>query len=111
MSDYETHSGKIKKLIPFENESFEDQCKRLWILNGELEDEYDEGFLFEKFYKKYLNIKDKEIWEIFDHVDYGDDDMYCRLFKNNDDSYSFDTRFYNGGTCITEMLEDELKKL
>lgn len=36
MSDYESHIGKVKKVEPLANESFEETCKRLWVENGKL---------------------------------------------------------------------------
>jgi hypothetical protein len=40
----------------------------------------------------------------------GEDDIN-NLTENEDGTISFVTRFYNGGTCLTEMLEDGLKEL
>lgn len=109
MSDYESHTGKLRKVEPKENETFEQLCKRLWIENGKPEDEYREGGLFGEFYEKYINDNDETVWEIFDHEDLGDaDDMFCRISDNKDGTYSFHTRFYNGGTCLSEMIEDEI---
>lgn len=112
MSDYESHTGKIKKVEPRENESFEQLCRRLWVDNGqEIEQYKDEGDLFGEFYEKYLNVNDESVWEIVDHEDNGDDeDSFCKLHDNKDGTFSFHTRFYNGGTCMSEMLEYELKK-
>ena len=31
MSDYESHSGKLRLVEAKENETFEQQCKRLWV--------------------------------------------------------------------------------
>ena len=111
MSDYESHTGKLRKLMPLEGETFEEQCQRLWLENGGHEDEYKPGELFSEYYEKYLNVNDT-VWEIFDHEDLGEDeDMFCKLHPNTDGSYSFHTRFYNGGTYLAEMLSDEIEKL
>lgn len=111
MSDYESHSGKIRILEPNKNETFEDQCKRLWVENGKLIESYDKGELFNEFYEKYLRINGK-IWEVFDHKSLGDDDdSFCRIHDNKDGTFSFHTRFYNGGTGMSEMIADELKDM
>jgi hypothetical protein len=36
---------------------------------------------------------------------------YCIVNKNDDGSLSYITSFYNGGTCLEEMLEDSIKGL
>ena len=111
MSDYESHSGKLRLVEAKENETFEQQCKRLWIENGQDESEYEEGELFSEFYEKYFHVKGR-VWEVFEHEEFGDDeDMFCRLHDNKDGTLSFHTRFYNGGTCMSEMVEDELEKV
>jgi hypothetical protein len=117
MSDYESHTGKLRKVLPQENETFEQLCKRLWIaeaLKGDeyTEDDYKEGALFSDFYEKFINQNDEFVWEVFDHKELGDeDDSFCRINDNKDGTYSFHTRFYNGGTCMSEMLEDEIKNI
>jgi len=110
MSDYESHSGKLHLLHRYDAESFEDHCKRLWVSEGKSLDDYREGILFEEFYEEYILAND-QIWEIIEHSDLGDEDMFCKLTKNEDGSYSFHSRFYNGGTCLTEMISDELENL
>ena len=112
MSDYESHMGKLRLLQPNENETFEEQCKRLWIEESQFTPEdYEEGDLFDDYYEKFININGK-LWEIFDHEELGDeDDMFCRLHDNKDGTFSFHTRFYNGGTYLGEMISDELEKL
>lgn len=38
-------------------------------------------------------------------------DNFMDITQNDDGSYSFVTRFYNGGTHLGEMLDDGLKEL
>ena len=114
MSDYESHTGKLRKVQPQENETFEQLCKRLWIAEAQkgdeyTEEDYSEGSLFSDFSEKFLNQNDEFVWEIFDHEELGDeDDMFCKIHDNKDGTYSFHTRFYNGGTYLSQMIEDEL---
>ena len=110
MSDYESHSGKIRLVQANSDESFEDQCKRLWVENGKSLENYDEGELFDEFYEKYLKING-QIWEVFDHVEKDPYDASCTLNDNGNGTFSFDARFYNGGTCLSEMIRDGLNKL
>jgi hypothetical protein len=110
MSDYESHSGKLRLVEAKENETFEQQCKRLWVENGEPEENYEEGELFSEFYEKYFQVKGR-VWEVFDHEESDDDDTFCKLNMNGDGTITFHTRFYNGGTCMSEMVEDELERI
>lgn len=110
MSDYESHSGRLRLANAKENETFEQQCKRLWIENGQDEEDYEEGELFSEFYEKYFHVKGR-VWEVFDHEESDDDDTFCKLHDNGDGTLTFHTRFYNGGTCMSEMVEDELEHL
>lgn len=48
----------------------------------------------------YETIEDKEV----------DDDMSF-LKDNGDGTYDYFIEFYNGGTCLSECIEDELEKL
>lgn len=110
MSDYESQSGKIK-LASIENETSDDTCKRIWLEKGHKEEDYTKSNFFDEYYEKYIRVKEK-IWEILEVEDHGDDDdMFCRLHDNKDGTFSFHTRYYNGGTCMTEMLQDELENL
>ena len=106
MSDYETHSGKLRLLEPQNGETLEEQCKRLWIEIGEKEEEYgDKSDLLDEYYEEFIEINES-VYQVFDHKESEDQDMFCKLNKNPDGSYSFYTRFYNGGTCLSEMLKD-----
>ncbi len=109
MSDYEHHEGKIRKVHPFVGESFAQMIERIAVSDGCTDGNYDEYFR-DELDGQYLKTK-TELWEIFDHVDKGDTDMFCRLSLNSDGSFSFVTRFYNGGTYLAEMLEDEIAEL
>ncbi len=110
MSDYESHSGKLRKIVSNENESFDDICKRMWVKEGQLEDTYTEDNLFGSYYEKYIKVEDS-LWEIFEHEESDAEDMFFKISDNKDGTYSFHTRFYNGGTYLSEMAEGELKKL
>jgi hypothetical protein len=40
-----------------------------------------------------------------------DDSCFCVIHKESDGLYSFATSFYDGGTCLKEMLEDEFERI
>ena len=119
MSDYESHSGKLRIVEAKENENFEQLCKRLWIEESQKDDEFEEKFVEENYeegslfedYKKYFDVNGK-VWEVVEHKELGDeDDMFCKIHDNKDGTLSFHTRFYNGGTCLSEMGIEALEKL
>lgn len=110
MSDYKSHTGKLIKIEPKEGESLDDLCQRLWVENGKSLESFDSDDFFDDLYEKYINVNDV-VWEIFEHEELGDeDDMFCKVHDNKDGTYSFHTRFYNGGTYLTEMLEAGIKE-
>jgi len=109
MSDYETHVGKVRKIKTVMGESFEDKCKMLYFNSGG-KGEYYDGILFDEFYNKFIRIGE-EIYKIYDNEEKECFDSFCELSENGDGTYSFSTMFYNGGTCLSEMLAEEIKKI
>lgn len=119
MSDYETIKGKIRK-IDLQGLSVEEYAKRIVKEKG-LESEvgqgpyfYETNLEFLKWYDdweegQYIAIDD-ELYLIYDKSDF-DPTCHIQLTPIADDTYEFLTSFYNGGTCLTEMLEDEIKRL
>lgn len=120
MSDYETIKGKIRK-INLQGLSVEEYAKRIVEEKG-VELKIDEG---PYFYTTYLEILkwyddwtegqyisiDDELYLIYDKSDFGSSADFINMTPIADDIYEFHTSFYNGGTCLTEMLEDEIKRL
>ena len=53
--------------------------------------------------------KDGELYEIIEDKDFSDDgDFISHITDNGDGTYTYLMSFYNGGTCLSEMLEDAL---
>lgn len=116
MSDYESHSGRIILQKRLENESDKDYLKRV------LQDQFDEEEwedadgdvyeflsmcdLYEKYFyaneKLYLNAVHKELDPYNDIQELEGDD---------ENGYTYFMRVYNGGTCLSEMIEESLEKL
>jgi len=110
MSDYEQHFGKLRLVPQEEGQTMDELCKSLWVKEGQSADDYEEpSTLFDEYYEKYIMV-DGKLWEVFDHTE-SDDDTDFHIADNKDGTYTFQTRFYNGGTCLSEMLEDAIKKL
>lgn len=111
MSDYESHEGKIRKVIPREGENFQELCKRISLEKGAKEEDYYVGYLFDELYDIYVRGNDETLYEVFDHSKRDPSASYCDFIDNGDGTFSFSTMFYNGGTCLSEMLGKKLKKL
>lgn len=116
MSQTESHIGKLRKVELNEGYSVEDWCREKCQDNGvpnmlpELYNSWKETLLYHlDFYEKYFFVND-EIWEAVEHKEFDDDDMY-EMESNSDGTVSFTMQFYNGGTCLSECIEEGLEKL
>lgn len=112
MSEQETHLGK---LIPVTIEStVEEKCKELCKLHnintqavGVGYDSYKE-LLEDMLFDEYIFCNDI-LYKIEDE-ELEDVGYYCKSKLNPDKSISYVTSFYNGGTCLQEILEDEAQR-
>lgn len=133
MSDYEKHIGKLKRvdLSNYDNSTekfFEEQYRKLFtdLTEEEIQDAYQQTVdykyrrkepweylffdncydcdMYNKFYcvngKVYETIENKELE--------GDFDVFI---DNGDGTYDYIMEFYNGGTCLSECIEDKLENL
>lgn len=111
MSNYEFHSGKLKIVPKLENETLEEQCKRLLNISKLPEYYLSWGeFLINDFGDEYIIINDI-VYEIYDHIEYNNSKDFFNITSNDDGTFKFIGQFYNGGTCLYELLEEELIKL
>ena len=119
MSDYETIKGKIRK-IDLQGLSVEEYAERIVKEKGLASKVgqgpyfYETNLEFLKWYDdweegQYIAI-DNELYLIYDKSEF-DSSYHVQLTPIADDTYEFHTSFYNGGTCLTEMLEDEIRRL
>lgn len=114
MSSTEYHFGKVRILENPDNLSIEERFKEICLARNILEP--DEGTWKDTFFcttgewESYIVVKDR-IFEVFDHHSTNDYDDLFILSENPDGSHTFVTNFYNGGTCLSEVLEEELQKI
>lgn len=112
MSDYEAHRGRLIVFDRREKETDKDYTERFFKelkINFDEEQFDNEGireflgwhlevekgvYVNNKF---YLNVNHKEI-DPFEDIQ--------ELEGNDQDGYTYFMRFYNGGTCLTEMIEE-----
>ena len=114
MSQTETHFGKLRKVIIPENQTIEEWCKAkcLEMNITELPSYYDDWreVIKDQYSQKYFFIED-EIWEAFEHVECDEGDDINVMNLNKDGTITFVMQFYNGGTCLGEMIEEGLNKI
>lgn len=114
MSDMETHCGKLRKVQFAEGQTLEDWCKvKCEELGCTEKESYNSTWreqLAEESRHKYF-FTDDEVWEAVEHKKIDDDGDIYFLQPNPDGTITFVYRFYNGGTCLEECLEEDLVKL
>lgn len=136
MSNYEKHIGKLKKvdLSKYDNSTekfFEEQYRKMFtdLTKEEIKEAYS---LSENFVNKYR--RNRGPWEhlffdncydfdmndkfyvvkgnIYETIEDKEVDYDAAFLKDNGDgTYDYFIEFYNGGTCLSECIEDELEKL
>lgn len=114
MSFTETHTGTIKKFEQPFGDNYLDWAKQcLETLHIKFEstwykDELDQ--LLSDCYDMYNNLIriGDDVYQ-FDDTMLDDEDM-CILKHNQDGSFRYLTRFYNGGTCLDEVLKYKLEE-
>jgi hypothetical protein len=114
MSQSELHFGKLKKVEMKEPQTLEDFYQEKLKEKGITEfnpahDDWEEAFL-DEYWEKYI-VVNNNVFEIYDHEERDDSDDIYDIKPNGDGTYSFIMKFYNGGTYLTECLEEELSKV
>ena len=113
MSQTETHFGKLRK-VEIENQTTEQWCENKCNEADIIElysycNNWKEMFKGE-FYKKFFVVED-EIWEVIEHIESEDGEDIDVMIPNEDGTITFVQQFYNGGTCLSECIEDGIKRI
>lgn len=111
MSETVTHIGKLKE-VDLQGKSTEQWAEDFFKANGttELDSYYDDWL--EKLQSdddKFIVVNDKIYESIEDKKSEYED--ICYLRDNGDGTFDYVMQFYNGGTCLPEMIEDGFEKL
>lgn len=69
---------------------------------------YKDAFYGLTWHNPYIITGDK-IFKVYDNLQ--ESDFICNINKSSNGDYTYTAQFYNGGTCLTEVLEDELKSI
>jgi hypothetical protein len=112
MSQTEFWVGRVVKVEPQEGEDVELMCQRILKERGK-ELRYEETYLEEltdAFYKEFISYKG-ELYDFSGTKDIEEDEYLSLASKNLDGSIQISLRFYNGGTCLSEMFEEAMSGL
>ena len=108
MSFTETIKGAFQK-VDLQGKSMQDYAKEILIARGkqpEPKEDYVE-YLLDEYYDEYF-ICDNCLYKIIEQESL-DSECYCKISSNDNKTFSFITSFYNGGTCLNEMLFDAIR--
>lgn len=120
MSEIELHTGILKE-VDTKGLTAEEWIKR-WVDNyldtnkcsyysdhkNDPDFNYTDAFYDLTYHNPYV-ITGNKIFKIYDNLI--ESDFVCNMNKNSNGDYTYTTQFYNGGTCLLEVLEDELKSI
>jgi len=112
MSQTELHFGKLRKVELKENKTTDEFFKEKLLEKGihDLNNSSLDNAFKDNFYEKYFIINNV-IWEVFDHIEKDASDDIYEITKNTDGTLSFIMKFYNGGTCLSECIEEGLARI
>lgn len=113
MSDYERCKGVLVEVKNDKNLSVEELCKEVCNTNSIEMKSYHDSWtecLLDIEYGVYIVLNGK-LFEIQNYKDLNIYEDYCRIRKLKDGSYAFEAQFYNGGTCLSEMLENHFDEV
>jgi hypothetical protein len=115
MSQTETHFGKLRK-VEILNQTLEQWCeiKCKEVGNTKIESYYnswqEQARDCLESNNKYFFVDD-EVWEVIEHIESQSGDDIDIMMPNADGTITFVQQFYNGGTCLSECIEDGIKRI
>lgn len=113
MSYTELHIGKIKK-VDLNGLTVEEWCKNECEKHNITLDKWNDTYKDALFsYQDPIKVVDVNgiLWEIEDNEREEGDNNISVLTPNSDGTHNYVMQFYNGGTCLSEMLEDAIKDI
>ena len=112
MSDYESHKGRLVLIKRLEEETDLDYFNRATEKNVYEKDfESIRDAIYElDLYEEYFYVKDK-LYKNEDHEKLDPYNDVQELKGDEVNGYTYFMKFYNGGTCLSEMVEESLEKI
>lgn len=110
MSCYEAHRGVLKKV---DTDNIRQYLFSLTNNKTAFDEDYDiDEFIYNNSLENKYIVLNNSLYEWLEHkCKYDEEDNFCDLKENQDKTISIHVQFYNGGTCLNEVLNDELDKL
>lgn len=117
MSYTEKHLGRLRK-VDLQGKSLEEWCKEYCESHGILTHKYGPSFKENpwtatfKYYQENRNkffIIDNNVYQMLHHREITED--FDVFWFEPDGDIQFAVEFYNGGTCLEEVMEDGVKRL
>ena len=114
MSQTETHFGKLRRVVFPEGQTLEQWCEAKCNELGKTE----KSSWCKTWYEQLRDINDEdvyfandELWETIEDFSAEEGDDIYQLHLNEDGTVTYVMQFYNGGTCLSECLEESLANL
>ena len=123
MSEMQKFVGKFQLRPRLENESDKDYFERVTGCNYQRYDNFVPHDIEEAIHDNDLTHHDIQFGRkgylclensMYEFIEIEERDVcenYCYLEKIDDGTYRFDAQFYNGGTCLSEMIEWGFRKV
>ena len=114
MSRQEVHKGKLVLFTRLDEEQDKEYmirfCNKIGeeFKESEWEDDLQEYIYEADLYEKVFLVKGK-LFENTQHKEYEDYDFH-EFDGNEVEGFTYFTSFYNGGGCLSEIIEEELTK-
>lgn len=124
MSYTELQSGNITVIGTFSEVELDEYMKN--VVQKELPNTYNKIIKngFPSWCKNWLNVfndyvndkrmyiyRKETLFKVFNVKNYEEYGYFCDVTKTGDKEYKFITQYYNGGTCLFEILEEEANKI
>jgi hypothetical protein len=118
MSETKHQKGKLVPIIRKKEETVKSQIKSvlgddfieaLWDWD---EDDSDTQNVNDQIH--YNNLENEyqfinsTLYKVINFENLDPDDSITKVYKNEDGSINFEFRYYNGGTCLSELLEENI---
>lgn len=112
MSDYEHIKGRIKRIPQDIDETMEQYFERVTGCTDYNKNYYDNltDLIWDNNLDEKFIVLNRELYQFLDYKNITDYFDFCDITPITEDEFSFSTCFYNGGACLSEVLEDEFKR-
>ena len=116
MSETKHQKGKLVPIVRKTEETVKSQIKSI-LGDGFIEELWDESDAASENVNDQIysnNLEDKyqfihsTLYKLIDFENLDPDDSITKVCKNEDGSINFEFKYYNGGTCLSELLEENI---